>query len=88
MTVEEMLAEFHRLDVDSRLEVAFRIWDSMTASEDALVFEHAETKPDNEEYDDPRDVLQQLVGRVRDTRHTFDQRYRGPEAPAPHSCPT
>ncbi len=78
MTVEEMLAEFHLLDADARLEVAFRIWDSMTASEDALVREHAEDDPEFEEFDaDPYEVLPQLVSRVRDARRGFEMRYRG-----------
>jgi hypothetical protein len=82
MTVEEMMAEFHSLDADARLEVAFRIWDSMTASEDALIWEHAEDDPEFEESDgDPNDVLRQLVGRVRNARRGFDRRYRGSAEP-------
>ena len=76
MTAEAILEEFHKLDADSRLEVAFRIWDSMTTAEDALVWEHAELDPDIEKLEaGPHDVLAQLVSRVRNARRTFDLRF-------------
>ena len=76
MTVDELMDAIDQLDPDSRVELAWRLWNSIGAYGDDALWQDGDPDPTIEEQNaDPREVLPQLVSRIRNARMGFDRRH-------------